>query len=113
MPVMWRFLDLTQLNENVLFELGLAIGADRVIWPIRDASDTTREAEWNTLGLLDTVGQIRFTTSEQIRAEFVRERPDLQGLPLFSNTLAPQITGGRDPSILYYAEALQTDAGQG
>jgi hypothetical protein len=25
--------DLTQLNENVLFELGLAIGADRVVWP--------------------------------------------------------------------------------
>ncbi len=70
--------DVTQLNENVLFELGLAIGADRIIWPIRDASDTTKDAEWKVLGLLDTVGQVRFTTSEQIRAEFIKERPDLQ-----------------------------------
>jgi hypothetical protein len=104
--------DVTQLNENVLFELGLAVGADRVIWPLRDVSDTTKEAEWGTLGLLDTVGQIRFTTSEQIRAEFLTERPDLQGEPLFSSTLAAQISGGRPPSIFYFAEALQTDAGR-
>lgn len=104
--------DVTQLNENVLFELGLAIGADRAVWPLRDFSDVTKEAEWNTLGLLDTVGQIRFTTSEQIRNEFVRERPDLQGKPLFSTTLAPQISGGRPPALFYFAEALQTDAGR-
>src|SRR5882724_6325857 len=33
--------DLTQLNENVLFELGLALGANKAIWPLRDFSDTT------------------------------------------------------------------------
>ena len=82
------------------------------MWPLRDASDTTKDAEWSTLGLLDTLGQIRFTTSEQIRAEFVRERPDLQGTPLFSTTLAPQISGGRPPALLYFAEVLQTDAGR-
>ena len=105
-------LDLTCLNENVLFELGLAIGADKVVWPLRDATDMTKASEWNALGLFDTLGQIRFTNSEQIRGRFVAERPDLQGTPLFSTALAESIVGGRSPSMLYLAEAHQTDAGR-
>src|SRR4051794_2465707 len=31
--------DVTTLNENVLFELGYAIAADRRIWLLRDTSD--------------------------------------------------------------------------
>lgn len=104
--------DVTQLNENVLFELGLALGADKVIWPVRDASDTTRQAEWNSLGLLDTVGQTRFTNSDQIYAAFLSERPDLNGTPLFSRILAPQLVAGRPPALFYFAEAHQTDAGR-
>ena len=104
--------DVTQLNENVLFELGLAVGADRVVWPLRDATDTSRRSEWNSLGLLDTVGQNRFTTSDQIFAGFVKERPDLNGRPLFSSALQPQIASGRPPALFYFAESVQTDAGR-
>ncbi len=94
-------LDLTHLNENVLFEFGLAIGADKVVWPLRDATDMTKTSEWKALGLFDTLGQIRFTNSEQIRGQFVTERPDLQGTPLFSTTLAGSLVGGRPPSMLH------------
>lgn len=104
--------DLTQLNENVLFETGLAIGADKVIWPLRDSSDTSRRSEWNTLGLFDTVGQTRFTNSEQIFAAFMKERPDVHGRPFFTTSLAPQLTGGRAPALFYFAEVHQTDAGR-
>ena len=65
--------DLTQLNENVLFELGIAIGANRVIWPLRDFSDEEREAEWNAIGLLDQVGQVRFSTYEDIVGAFMED----------------------------------------
>jgi hypothetical protein len=105
-------LDLTQLNENVVFEFGMAVGADKVVWPLRDASDMTRAAEWKALGLFDTVGQTRFTNSDQIQAAFKRERPDLQGSPLFSSSLADGILGGRVPSLFYVAETYQTDAGR-
>jgi hypothetical protein len=104
--------DLTQLNENVLFEIGLAIGANKIIWPIRDSSDTSRRSEWNTLGLLDTVGQTRFTNSEQIFAGYLSERPDVYGTPFFETSLQPQLTGGRAPAMFYFAEAHQTDAGR-
>lgn len=104
--------DLTQLNENVLFELGFAVGANRIVWPLRDFSDRTKRIEWNTIGLLDTLGQISFTNSEQIHAAFLEQRPDVQGRPLFSTVLRDQIVGGRPASVLYLAEPLQTDAGR-
>jgi hypothetical protein len=105
-------LDLTELNENVLFELGLAVGSDKVVWPLRDASITTRQQDWKALGIFDTLGQIRFTNSQQIYAKFLSERPDVQGEPVFSNTFAENIVGGREPSLLYIAETHQTDAGR-
>jgi hypothetical protein len=104
--------DVTQLNENVLFEFGLALGADKVVWPLRDASDTTKQAAWSTLGLLDTVGQVRFTNSAEIYSKFLSERPDLNAIPLFSDVLAPQLLGGRAPALFYFAEPYQTDAGR-
>jgi hypothetical protein len=104
--------DLTQLNENVLFELGLALGANKAIWPLRDFSDTTRQAEWASIGLLDTVGQARFTNSDQVHAAFLAERPDLNTSSLFQDILAPQLVAGRAPALFYFAEALQTDAGR-
>lgn len=104
--------DLTQLNENVLFELGMAIGANRVIWPLRDATDESRKSDWNAIGLLDQLGQVRFGTSEDIVGSFMEERPDLQGEALFESILQPQLKAGRPPSIFYLAEPGQTDAGR-
>jgi len=104
--------DLTQLNENVLFEVGIAIGANRTIWPVRDATDETKKAEWNAIGMLDQLGQARFISSEEIVGAFMAERPDLQGRPLFEGTLQPQLKPGWPPSVLYLAEPEQTDAGR-
>lgn len=104
--------DLTQLNENVLFEVGLAIGADKVVWPLRDASDSTRQNDWKALEVLDPIGQVRFTNSDQIYAKFMEERPDVQGVPLFEETLKSQLRGGRVPAVFYLAELHQTDAGR-
>lgn len=104
--------DLTQLNENVLFEIGLAIGAAKVIWPLRDDSDRTRVSDWKSLELLEPLGQARFTHSEQIYAKFLEERPDLQGVSLFEQTLEPQLRGGNLPTMFYIAERHQTDAGR-
>ena len=104
--------DLTQLNENVLYEVGFAIGANRIIWPLRDFSDESRASDWRAINLFEAVGQIRFTESDQIVSEFHSERPDLQGKPLFEASLEPQLRAGRPPSIFYFAEPDQTDAGR-
>jgi hypothetical protein len=63
------------------------------------------------MGLLDTVGQVRFTNSEQIQAQFQGERPDLQGRPLFTSMLSPGLAPS-EPIIFYVAEPHQTDAGR-
>jgi hypothetical protein len=104
--------DLTQLNENVLYEVGFAIGTGSVIWPLRDFTDQSRVADWNTIGLLDTLGQIRFTNSDEIVAEFNSERPDIQGSSIFEESVAPQLKPGRQASVFYFAEPDQTDAGR-
>lgn len=38
--------DITLLSENVLFELGYAIAADRRIWLLRDTSDERAAERW-------------------------------------------------------------------
>jgi hypothetical protein len=104
--------DLTQLNENVLFETGLAVGANKVIWPLRDSSDESRATDWRALEVLDPIGQIRFTGSNEIYSQFMDERPDVQGAPLFEKSLESQLRGGMAPSVFYLAELHQTDAGR-
>jgi hypothetical protein len=104
--------DLTQLNENVLYEVGFAIGSNRIIWPLRDFSDESRASDWQAIDLFETVGQVKFTESDQIVSGFHSERPDLQGKPLFEDSLQPQLRPGRPPSIFYFAEPDQTDAGR-
>jgi hypothetical protein len=104
--------DMTHLNENVLFEVGYAIGSGKIIWPLRDYSDRSRQADWNSLEIFSPVGQIRFTNSDEILAQFISERPDLRGESLFENTLGPQLSPGRSPSLFYMTEVYQTDAGR-
>lgn len=104
--------DLTQLNENVLFEVGIALGANRKIWPLRDITDEARKSDWNAIGLLDQLGRVQFSTSKEIVGAFMEERPDLQGEPIFEATLQPQLKAGRPPSVFYLAEPTQTDAGR-
>lgn len=104
--------DLTQLNENVLFEVGIALGANRKIWPLRDVTDEARKSDWNAIGLLDQLGRAQFSTSDEIVGAFMEERPDLQGEAIFEATLQPQLKAGRLPSIFYLAEPTQTDAGR-
>jgi hypothetical protein len=108
----WRSSISTQLNENVLYEVGFAIGSSRIIWPLRDFSDQSRASDWSAIELFDTLGQIRFTNSEEIVTEFHSERPDVQGRSLFEESLAPQLKPGRPPSLFYFAEPDQTDAGR-
>ena len=40
--------DLTRFNENVLFELGYAMGARKSIWILRDVSDVVGNHEWKS-----------------------------------------------------------------
>src|SRR4051794_29600635 len=48
--------DVTELNENVLFEVGYAIGTHTRIWLLRDRTYVAGNRLWDKLGLLRTTG---------------------------------------------------------
>jgi hypothetical protein len=103
--------DATGLNENVLFELGYAIGSGRIVWPVRDPTDGDAQRKWEQLGLLKSVGYKPFTSSEDIVAAFQRERPHDDSDSIFDRDIAPHLVAGERPSIFYMPSVHQTDVG--
>jgi hypothetical protein len=68
--------DITTLNENVLFEIGFAVGAERPLWLVRDVSDDVAAEKWSQIGIIDGLGYKTFLNSAEIVGPFMDERPD-------------------------------------
>jgi hypothetical protein len=58
--------DVTTMNFNLLFELGFALGLGIPVIPIRDTTCTLDSAEFEALGLIDTLGYIDFQNSDEL-----------------------------------------------
>src|ERR1700748_3581075 len=63
--------DLTGLNENVLFEIGFAIGKKKPIWLILDTSIIESNNKFKELNFLSTVGYTPYTNSDDIVNAFL------------------------------------------
>jgi hypothetical protein len=63
------YADVTTLNFNLLFEIGVAVGLGIPVRPIRDSSYSVDKKEFDALGVLDTVGYLDFTNADQLVAE--------------------------------------------
>lgn len=55
--------NITDLNFNVLFELGYAIGLGKPVLPVRDATYETSKKQFDEIGIFDTLGYEQFTNS--------------------------------------------------
>lgn len=71
--------DLTDLNPNVLFELGYAIAHRKRVWLLLDVSIERAKLEFTRFQLLTTVGYQGAGNSQKIVEEFFREQPFLDG----------------------------------
>jgi hypothetical protein len=60
------YADVTTLNFNLLFEIGIAIGLGVPVRPIRDTTYSVDKKEFDALGVLDTLGYVDFTTAESL-----------------------------------------------
>jgi nucleoside 2-deoxyribosyltransferase len=69
--------DLTSLNENVLFEIGFAIGKGKPIWLIQDDSIIDSFNRYRELNFLTTIGYAPYTNSKNIVTSFLNDRPYL------------------------------------
>lgn len=102
--------DVTDLNENVMFELGYAIGARRSVWLIRDPSFPDTEFRWKQMQTLTTVRYAPYTNSDDIRIEFLNARPDLHGDVIFEESIGPALQPEDELSVFYARSLYDTDA---
>jgi len=68
--------DLTNLNHNVLFELGYAIAKEKRIWILLDPSIEKSKIDYEKFKLLTTIGYSEYSNSLEIERAFYNERPD-------------------------------------
>ena len=65
------FADTTTLNFNLLFEIGYAIGLGLSVIPVRDTTYTQDQHEFQQVGILDTLGYLNFTSSEDLTPQLL------------------------------------------
>ena len=79
--------DITDLNFNVLFELGFAIGAGRAIWPLVESSEDEENRLYRAFDTLTTLGHSRYTNSKSIATKVLKKKPWLRGAHLQTPSL--------------------------
>jgi hypothetical protein len=62
-------IDVTTMNFNLMFEIGYALGLGIPVVPIRDTTFTLDSQEFESLGLIDTLGYLDFQNSEELAAK--------------------------------------------
>lgn len=102
--------DITTLNQNVLFELGYAIARGRHIWLLHEGSDKLARDRWKQFKLLSSVGEIRWTNSDDIRAAYLRDNPHLAESTLYDDLIEPNLTPRVEGSLFLLPSFHSTDA---
>ncbi len=93
--------DITALNENVLFEVGFAVGAQRPLWLVRDETDAQAARRWDQIGIVTEIGYKAFVNSDDIHGPLVRDRPDLSHPPVFEDLESMAEPRSQVASLLY------------
>jgi hypothetical protein len=103
--------DLSDLNANVMFELGYAIAKNKRIWLILDPSLSASKNEFEQLRILTTVGYARYCNSGDIRAKFYKDEPytDLKNT-IFDRAIRPSLTPTVGRKLLYLKSLHDTEA---
>jgi hypothetical protein len=101
--------DLTNLNLNVMFEVGYAIGSDTVIWLTRDTSVTESRRMWERVALLTTVGYTPSTNSQEIVDGIWRDRPWQWSGTIYDQAIREYLQPGPVGGILYLPSPHDTN----
>ena len=102
--------DVTEVNENVLFEVGYAVGSDRSIWLLRDTSFAASTRRWEKFGLFRPIGYSGYTNSDEIVRAFLREQPHHRSSTILSQLTDPNLSGITSTSVFYIASPHDTNA---
>ncbi|MDR3685965.1 MAG: hypothetical protein P4L93_03250 [Coriobacteriia bacterium] len=105
--------DTTEPNENVLFELGYAIGAKKRVWLIRDRSFAAATRQWDKFALLSPIGYVPYSTSGTIVNAFLAGRPHEAMTTVYDDLVANSLVPDASSSVLYLASPHDTNASYG
>ena len=100
--------DITDLNFNVLFELGFAIGAGRAVWPLVENSEDNRL--YKVFDTLTTIGHSRYTNSKSIASKVLKKKPWLRGSHLRSPSIMTDVPTRSARQILYLRSPFDDEA---
>ena len=103
--------DLTNLNHNVLFELGYAIAKKKRIWTLLDPSIEKSKVFYEKFKLLTTVGFSPYKNSYEIVTAFYKEKPfnDLENT-IYKEAIESVISRNENPILLYLKSGVETQA---
>jgi hypothetical protein len=101
--------DLTDLNPNVLFEVGYAIAHRKRIWLLLDVSIERAKLEFNRFQLFTTVGYQGAGNSQKIVEEFFRAQPFLDGTNLFDDLVDHGRKRAR-PTLVYLKAQVSSES---
>ncbi len=103
--------ELTDLNHNVLFELGYAIARNKRIWVILDPSIERSKSDYEKFKLFTTIGYTAYLNSREIVEAFYNDQPYLDIENTIFKTAIESVIGVRDQvTLLYLKSGIETDA---
>jgi nucleoside 2-deoxyribosyltransferase len=74
--------EITHLNQNVMFELGCAIGSNKKVWLLKNPANEVASKRWDQVKMLTTVGYTAYANSHEIESRFFREAPHETAEPI-------------------------------
>jgi energy-coupling factor transporter ATP-binding protein EcfA2 len=104
--------DITGLNENVLFELGFAIGKRKPVWITQDVSETNMYNKYKEFSLLGGVAYANYTKSDHIVAGFLTEKVYAKTEVLLDHLLTEYLEPTKKAVLLYLKSQHDTDYNQ-
>ncbi len=96
--------DITNLNENVLFELGFAIARSKPVWVIQDVTIQESFQRFKEFILLSGIIYINYTSTKNIVDAFLNQKQYLSLDPLI-NTLPVDNIDNEEKSLLFYLKS--------
>jgi hypothetical protein len=102
--------EVTDLNHNVMFELGYAIGSGRKLWLFRDPSLMQAQKAWNRIAILTTIGYSSYVGSDELLVQYYKDQPALATETVFESSIKETLQPPAAPAIFYLRSLYQTDA---
>lgn len=103
--------DITQLNPNVLFEIGYAIARNKRIWLVRDTSFIAANSDFQKLKTLTTIGYCEYVNSKDIFREFCNDLPhESTEETVFDEVIQPTIMNVSEQHIFYVKSNYEDEA---